>query len=60
MESQENKTTALVAVEGERLPAPKKTSYWARISARYTLIWRVLLVALLLFSVMHPKTRYPV
>ena len=52
MESQENKTTALVAVEGERLPVPKKTSYWARISARYTLIWRVLLVALLLFSVM--------
>ena len=52
MNPQENKTTALVAVEGERLPVPKKTSYWARISARYTLIWRVLLVALLLFSVM--------
>lgn len=52
MSPQENKTTALVAVEGDRLPVPKKTSYWSRVSARYTLIWRVLLVALLLFSVM--------
>lgn len=52
MNPQENKTTAVVAVEGERLPVPKKTSYWARVSARYTLVWRVLLVALLLYSVM--------
>ena len=52
MNPEENKTTALVAVEGERLPVPKKASYWARISARYTLVWRVLLVVLLLYSVM--------
>jgi hypothetical protein len=52
MNPEENKTTALVAVEGERLPVPKKASYWARISARYTLVWRILLVVLLLYSVM--------
>ncbi len=49
-----NKETALVAVEGERLPvaaAPQKSSYWGRVSVRYTAIARSLIVILLLVVV---------
>ena len=51
MNPEQKQTSALIAVEGERLPEPKRTSYWARVAARYTLVWRVLLVVLVLFSV---------
>ena len=51
MNSEEKKNTALIAVGGEKLPVPRKASYWTRIAARYTLVWRALLVVLVLFSV---------
>ena len=54
MHPEEQSTTALVAVEGEKLPvkAEKTESYWARIASRYTVIWRVLLIVLILFTVL--------
>ena len=56
MNPEEKQVTALVAVEGEELPAGKgseqKDGYWARVASRYTVVWRVLLVALLLFAVL--------
>ena len=51
MDSEKKQVTALVAIEGERLPEPRRTSYWTRIAARYTVLWRALLVVLLLFAV---------
>ena len=55
MNPEEKKVTALVPVEGERLPVsvpPKKETYWGRISSRYAVISRVLIVILLLFAVL--------
>lgn len=54
MHPEENKTSAVIVAEGERLPAappaPKET-YWGRVAARYSLMTRVLAVILLLFTV---------
>lgn len=46
-----NITTAVVAVE-EQLPVPatKKSVYWGKVASSYTVIWRVLLIALILFA----------
>ena len=57
MNHEEQQITALVAVEssGEnRLPeaVEKPQSYWGRVSARYTSIWKGLLLVLLLFAVL--------
>ena len=55
MNSDERKSTALVPIEGDRLPVPQppvRESYWAGVSARYAMISRALIVILLLFAVL--------
>lgn len=49
MNHEEKPVTALVAVE-DRSAAADKSAYWGRVSRSYTVIWRVLLIALLLFA----------
>ena len=55
MNPDEKKSTALVPIEGSRLPVPQppvRESYWAGVSARYAMISRALIVILLLFAVL--------
>ena len=42
--------TALVAVEEKKLPVAQKSAYWGRVASCYTVLWRILLIALLLFA----------
>ena len=51
MTPEEKKSTALVPVEKQG-SALTKGAYWARVERRYTVIWRILLIALLLFAVL--------
>ncbi len=50
MNLEEKQTTALVAVEQPSVR--KKSVYWGRVAVSYTVIWRILLIALLLFAVL--------
>ncbi|MBE6703152.1 MAG: hypothetical protein E7585_07065 [Ruminococcaceae bacterium] len=53
MNSQEKPSNALVPVqESEKSPVAvtPKTSYWGRVAIRYTWIWRMLLILLLIFA----------
>ena len=54
MTPEKRPTTALVPLESDRKSvAPvAKSAYWGRVAASYTVIWRVLLIALLLFAVL--------
>ena len=55
MNPDEKKSTALIPVEGERLPAAppvRRANYWGRISSRYTALSRVMILLLLLFVVL--------
>ncbi len=55
MDPKKNASTALVVAKESRLPVPaeeKKESYWGRMAAHFTLAWRLMLAALLLFAVL--------
>ena len=53
---EEKKTTAVVAAAPQKsLQVVKKDGYWGLVAARYTLVKRILLIALILFIVFFMK-----
>ncbi|MBE6691562.1 MAG: hypothetical protein E7590_09870 [Ruminococcaceae bacterium] len=50
MHSEEKNNAVVPAAPSENMPVPVKSGYWGRMAERYTWLWRILLIFLLVFS----------